>query len=415
MLDEDEGGWLPFAVAVLLLALAGWGLFSIPDAEEDIHVSQTRSAEEVPAMVEWFTHVDCQYCHQFEADTAGLRQDITEQSNPLWFSWHHHDESLNGRDAGYDELGVLAGQYRAEDLGAESGDLFIDGEKIDSETLSLRGALQAREANNASATLDLTMQWVTGEEGRILNVSISMNLAETLSNTTILQMYILENSVDIVGHAPPQIAVVRLYRFTIAFDHNSGGNTTHIETIPELDFPRYDLPANAEDSNQMRFVVLLRDDMTNEVFAATSAQLPAPGIGPSNDGDRVAVLAGLAIILFSLAGVTRAEWKRERHLPSLTGRMEKRGDRIVPVAILRARASAVTLTKVVVEEPWRLSGRIKEVSLRENSERTFNLTVKEARGHQPSDADPVISHWSVTVEGMGGWVLDLSFDLILPP
>ncbi len=415
MLDEDEGGWLPFAVAVLLLALAGWGLFSIPDAADDIHISESTSADEVPPTVEWFTHVDCQSCHQLEEDTTGLRHDIADQSNPLWFTWHHHDDSLDSSDSGYDELGIVAGQYRAEDLDAEWPGLYLDGEPVGTDALSLRDALLAREVNNASADLGLTMQWVGTEDELILNVSISLDLSETLSNTTLLQMYILEDSVDIEGHTPAQVAIVKLYRFTIAFNHNSGESSIHWETIPEMDLPRYDLPEDARDSNRLRFVVLLRDDMTNQVFAATSAQLPAPGIGPSNHGDRVAVLAGLAIILFSLAGVSRAEWRRERHLPSLSGRMERRGDRVVPVAVLQAKASPITLTKVVVEEPWRLSSRIKEISLRENAERTFDLMVKEARGHQPSDSDPVISHWSVKVEGMGGWVLDLSFDMIRPP
>ena len=91
-------------------------------------------------------------------------------------------------------------------------------------------------------------------------------------------------------------------------------------------------------------------------------------------------------------------------LPELKGKSVRKGH---PVATLRAGGGDVNLREVRVEAPWKLSKAIRSIEIPAGTEKTFEIRVKPERGIEISNATEIRTEWSIEVEEMGKWVLDL--------
>lgn len=360
-----RGSWVPFAVTLILVIAAGWGLNFIPLQSESKSTVTTDSGDSVPIFVEHFTNSEAE---------------PVPQDDVIRLAWYEWDENVS------EGLGIPAAMYRAEDLGIND-----------------TGIIQ-HQTESASAKLNLTLEWNKDGDGAVLNATIGVHILEEQTENLILRMIITENDVELEGRAPNQNAVVRLYRMSIAINHSAGGHTTHQEAFPLADLVNHGMSDNLRDFHDMKFVVLLSDYETEANYALLSSDFPSSPTGPKDSGERISTLIGLGIILLCLSAVARAEWKREYMLPELKGKSVRKGH---PVATLRAGGGDVNLREVRVESPWKLSKAIRSIEIPAGTEKTFEIRVKPERGIEISNATEIRTEWSIEVEEMGKWVLDL--------
>jgi hypothetical protein len=144
--------------------------------------------------------------------------------------------------------------------------------------------------------------------------------------------------------------------------------------------------------------------MTEENHAAISMPMPLGNNGPSETGQRVSTVLALGAILLGMAAISRAEWKREVMLPKLRGGRDSTGQSI---AFLKAGKRDVHLREVRVLAPWKLAKGIRSMDLPAGTEKTISIFVKPERGDTNPHTTIVETEWSIEVDEMGGWVLDL--------
>ena len=162
---------------------------------------------------------------------------------------------------------------------------------------------------------------------------------------------------------------------------------------------------NIEDSKDLQVIVLVSDMMTEENHAIMAIQLPIEGMGPVDNGQRVATWLAMGIGILLLSSVVRAEWKREVFLPRLRGNPGLNG---VPIAHLKAGLGDIKLREVRVLPPWKLGKQIRDFELRAGKEKTFQIHLKPDREYEDELTPLVQTEWSIEVEEMGAWVLDLT-------
>ena len=197
------------------------------------------------------------------------------------------------------------------------------------------------------------------------------------------------------GRTPIQYAVVRDYD---ANPIGEGNGTIHRELILENGL-------SVDDAHQLQLVILLSDMMTEQNYALLAMSVPIADNGPKETGHRVSTLMGLGFIILSLGAIVRAEWKREVMLPKLRGGRNSAGE---PIAYLKAGRRDLHLREVRVLPPWKLAKGIRSVDLPAGTEKTISVQVKPARGEQDISTHIIQTEWSIEVDEMGGWVLDLT-------
>ena len=343
-MDGDKvGSWAPFCVAFVLLSMAGWGLWTIP---ENAEVIEGNSQEEIPRFVEHFP--------------MNLEDDVP-LDDVLRISWHPEDS----------ELGTLKTNDRYLELGERQ--------------------VVNHDSEPANAELHAMVRW---SDEQTLNVTVDIQILAELEYG-ILRLILIEDDVEMFGRTPSQHAVVRLYDPTPITD---GNGTIHRELTPGHGL-------TIEDAGRLRFVILLSDMMTEENHALLSISLPLSDNGPTDSGHRASTLLVLGIIILSLTAIVRSEWKREVMLPRLSGSRDAKGQ---PIAHLKAGLRDVHLREVRVLSPWRLAKEIREIDLPAGTERTITVRVKPDRGLNEVHTSIIETEWSIEVDEMGGWVLDLT-------
>jgi len=343
-MDGDEvGSWAPIFVAIILLALSGWGLWSIPDEQQSL---EANSGDLIPKFVE---HFPINTEHEVPDD------DI------IRMSWHPEESVLgtpktNGR---YLELGELS--------------------------------IVEHTPEPATAFLHSSVRWSTESS---LNVTVDVNLTSEIENG-ILRLILVQDEVEMFGRTSVQHAVVRDYD---ANPIGEGNGTIHRELILENGL-------SIDDAPRLQLIVLLSDMMTEQNHALLAMSVPIADNGPTETGHRVSALMGLGIIILSLAAIVRAEWKREVMLPKLRGGRNSAGE---PIAYLKAGRRDLHLREVRVLPPWKLAKGIRSVDLPAGTEKTIPVQVKAARGEQDISTRNIQTEWSIEVDEMGSWVLDLT-------
>jgi hypothetical protein len=145
--------------------------------------------------------------------------------------------------------------------------------------------------------------------------------------------------------------------------------------------------------------------MTEENHALLAMNVPLSDNGPKDSGHRASSLLALGFIIFGLTVIVRSEWKREVMLPRLRGSRDAEGR---PIAYLKAGLRDLHLREVRVLPPWRLAKEIREIDLPAGTERTIVVRVKPERGLNEVNIATIETEWSIEVDEMGGWVLDLT-------
>ena len=343
MQADKVGAWAPFLVAFILLSIAGWGLWEIPEHENSI---ETHSNEQLPRFVE---HFPSDYDNDIPNDEI------------IRMAWYPEDSDL--------------GSLKTTDRFAELGELRT----------------VEHPAIPANATMKTTIAWASKN---VLNITVQINTTSAIENG-ILRIILVENEVEMFGRTPTQHAVVRLYDPTPIGDGN-GTISRELALTNGL---------TMSDASRLQLVVLLSDMMSEDNHALLASNLPKPDSGPSETGQRVATLMGVGVIALALAAIVRAEWKREVFLPKLRGSRDKDGH---PIAYLRTGLRDVTIREVRVLSPWKLTKGIRDIELSAGTEKTIPVRVKLERGQTEVKTRVIETEWSIEVDEMGGWVLDLT-------
>ena len=244
---------------------------------------------------------------------------------------------------------------------------------------------------SAKAVLHTVVNWFDEDN---LNINVQVNSTSELENG-ILRIILIEDDVKMFGRAPPQHAVVRLYDPTPIGDGN--GTISRNLQMPN--------GLNEGDAENLQVIILLSDMLTEENYAMMALELPTEGNGPTDNGQRVASWLVISVGILVLASIARAEWKREVFLPRLRGSMGQKG---IPVAQLKAGLGDIKLREVRVLPPWKLAKQIRDIELRAGTEKTFQVHLKPNRGLEDEVTAFVQTEWSIEVEEMGAWVLDLT-------
>jgi len=340
---EEVGAWLPFFIAFILLSLAGWGLWSIPENSDFV---EGESEQTIPYFVEYFPS---------DMDERVPDDDV------IRIAWHPVES----------ELGTL----KTDDRYLELGELSV-AEHV---------------SKPANAILYSTIIWSSEQS---LNITVNINLTSEIENG-ILRLILIEDDVEMSGRTPTQHAVVRLYDPTPI----SEGNGTIYRELTLVN------GLNINDAHRLRFVILLSDMMTEENHALLSMPVPLANNGPVEMGQRVSTFMGLAVIILSLTAIVRAEWKREVMLPKLRGGRDAQGR---PIAYLKAGRRGMHLREVRVLAPWKLSKGVRAMDLPARTEKKIQIHVKPSQGDDVVQTAHIETEWSIEVEEMGSWVLDLT-------
>ena len=78
------------------------------------------------------------------------------------------------------------------------------------------------------------------------------------------------------------------------------------------------------------------------------------------------------------------------------------------MAQLKAGLGDIKLREVRVLPPWKLAKQIRDIELRAGTEKTLQVHLKHNRGQEGELTAFVQTEWSIEVEEMGAWVLDLT-------
>ena len=340
---DKAGSWIPICVAFFLLTMAGWGLWTIPENAEELESS---SEDDIPHFIE-----------HFPMDV----NDAIPLDEVLRIAWHPEDS----------ELGTLKTNDRYLELGEQQ---VVEHASIP-----------------ANAELHAVVHW---SDEQTLNVTVDIEILSEIENG-ILRLILIEDGVEMFGRTPSQHAVVRLYDPTPITD---GNGTIQRELVPGNGL-------TSDDSERLRFVILLSDMMTEENHALLAMNVPLSDNGPKDSGHRASIILALGIIILGLTAIVRSEWKREVMLPRLRGSRDEKGQ---PIAHLKAGLRDLHLREVRVLHPWRLAKEIREIDLPAGTEKTISIRVKPGRGLNEVDTTIIETEWSIEVDEMGGWVLDLT-------
>ena len=290
----------------------------------------------------------------------GEDEDPVPNDNLLRLAWHPEDS----------ELGLMKTSDRYLELDEKS--------------------IFEHPTKSANAILTTSVSW---SDKNSINVTIQVNTTSEIENG-ILRIIVIEDNVEMFGRSPAQNAVVRLYDPTPIGEGN-GSISRNLQLPAGLDIG---------DSEDIHLVILLSDMITEENHALMAIEFPIESSGPLDNGQRVATWFGFSAGVLALSAISRSEWKREVFLPRLSGRQGNNG---VPIAHLKAGLGDLKLREVRVFSPWKLDKKIQDFELKAGSEKIFEIHLKPWRGHEEQLTSSVKTEWSIEVEEMGSWVLDL--------
>ena len=343
-MDEDEVG--SWAPIFVAIILLSLSAWGLWFIPEDQQTLEANSGEYIPRFVE-----------HFPLDT----DDDIPNDGVIRMSWHPEESDL--------------GSLKTNDRYVELGEFSI----------------VEHASEPSSALLHTSVQWSTESS---LNITVEVNLTTEIENG-ILRLIVIEDEIEMFGRTPNQNAVVRLYDPTPI---GEGNGTIH----RELELGN---GLSIDDAHRLQLIVLLSDMMTEQNHALLAMSVPIADNGPTETGHRVSTLMGLGFIILSLGAIVRAEWKREVMLPKLRGGRNSAGE---PIAYLKAGRRDLHLKEVRVFPPWKLAKAVRSIDLPAGTEKMIQIQVKPARGEQDILTRIVQTEWSIEVDEMGGWVLDLT-------
>ena len=330
-------------------------------------------------------------------------------SRPPVREWFADDDGCDGRPPfraddstieivwALGEEAMLAAEQRAVALDADACSYWQEGSPFG-------GADEMNEGNVPGpvlAELEIEVHVSEDPEPRELQVTVGITPLENLSDSIGLRLLITVDHVQI-GETTSH-SVVRHYQWSSAFHHQANITTEWNKTIDASRLASDEVPFTHSDLWRLNVVVLLVDDLDHSIHAAAESPVETPSsVLPTPDAAHLYLL-GLGI-LAGLGMIVRAEWKREVCLPKLTGRIACRGQAWTAHVTLVAGRSPVTLKGADADAPWRVAKQPKELVINPGESVDVSLKLKVTEQPPPSAR----THWSIEVEQLGGWVLDLS-------
>ncbi len=363
------------AVMIAAFILINLTFFVIPDNLEAV------SAEAEESSISVFeSFIDDNNCAE--------EIDIVEKGeNDITLNWIHGEGSS------------LAGQQRAEKLGADSCSQWKNGESIENATkisslatLTLSVDIVATEDDEESPATD-----VTQSAGLLLEVEIEPleDLAESLN----LRWYVT------VDHAPVGNGtaddVVLHYGWSSSFYHSAGNVTNWSQVIDSERLAEDGIPFTINDLWRLEVTVMLVDDLNSTIYGIDHAQVQTLDRIPNIAGMFPVMLLVVAIIV-GLVIIVRQDYQREVGLPLITGTLRYIKKEWIAEVKVTAGKYDLTIKGASATLPWKMSRIPKQQLVAAGTSRNFSVKLRSTE--EISEAE---THWEVEVEELGGWVLDL--------
>jgi len=297
------------------------------------------------------------------------------------------------------EGSILAGQQRAEKLGADSCSQWRNGESLENATtipslakLTLSVDVVATEENDETTTTDLTQS-----AGLLLEVEIEplVDLAESLN----LRWYVTVDHTP-VGNGTADDVVLH-YGWSSSFYHQAGNTTNWTQVIDSERLAEDGIPFTINDLWRLEVTVMLVDDLNATISGIDHAQVQTPDRIPNIAGMFPVILLVIAIVT-GLVIIVRQDYQREVGLPLLTGTLRYIKKEWIAEVKVTAGKYDLTIKGASATLPWKMSRIPKQQLVPAGTSRNFSVKLRSTE-----EINEAETHWEVEVEELGGWVLDL--------
>ena len=297
------------------------------------------------------------------------------------------------------EEGILAGQQRAEKLGAGACSQWRNGDSLENATaidplakLTLTVDIVATDEDEETATAD-----VTQTAGLLLEVKIEP--LEDLEESLNLRWYVT------VDHTPAGnvIAndVVLHYGWSSSFYHQEGNITNWTQVIDSERLAEDGIPFTINDLWRLEVTVMLVDDLNATVSGIAHTQVQTLDRMPTV-ARMVPVIILVIAIIAGLVIIVRQDYQREVGLPILTGTLRYIKKEWIAEVKVTAGKYDLTIKGASATLPWKMSRVPKQQLVPAGTSRNFSVKLRSTE-----EINEAETHWEVEVEELGGWVLDL--------
>lgn len=297
------------------------------------------------------------------------------------------------------EGSILAGQQRAEKLGADTCSQWKNGESLENATaisslakLTLTVDIVATEQDGETTTTD-----VTQTAGLLLEVEIEPleDLAESLN----LRWYVTVDHTP-VGNGTADDVVLH-YGWSSSFYHQAGNTTNWTQVIDSQRLAEDEIPFTINDLWRLEVTVMLVDDLNATVSGIAHTQVQTLDRIPTIAGMFPIILLVIAIVI-GLVIIVRQDYQREVGLPLLTGTLRYIKKEWIAEVKVTAGKYDLTIKGASATLPWKMSRVPKQQLVPAGTSRDFSVKLRSTE-----EINEVKTHWEVEVEELGGWVLDL--------
>ena len=293
----------------------------------------------------------------------------------------------------------LAGQQRAEKLGADACSQWQNGESLENATaisslakLTLTVDIVATEQDGETTTTDITQS-----AGLLLEVEIEP--LEDLEESLNLRWYVT------VDHTPVgnEIAddVVLHYGWSSSFYHQAGNTTNWTQVIDSERLTEDEIPFTINDLWRLEVTVMLVDDLNATVSGIDHTQVQTLDRMPNIAGMFPVILLVIAIVA-GLVIIVRQDYQREVGLPLLTGTLRYIKKEWIAEVRVTAGKYDLTIKGASATLPWKMSRVPKQQLVPAGTSRDFSVKLRSTEENNEAE-----THWEVEVDELGGWVLDL--------
>jgi len=297
------------------------------------------------------------------------------------------------------EVGSLAGQQRAEKLGAGACSQWRNGYSLENAT-----------AISPLAKLTLTVDVVATEQGDDATTSDVTQTAGLLLEVEIEPLEDLEESLNLrwyvtVDHTPVGngIAddVVLHYGWSSSFYHQEGNITNWTQVIDSERLAEDGIPFTINDLWRLEVTVMLVDDLNATVSGIAHTQVQTLDRMPTV-ARMVPVIILVIAIVAGLVIIVRQDYQREVGLPLLTGTLRYIKKEWIAEVKVTAGKYDLTIKGAAATLPWKMSRVPKQQLVPAGTSRNFSVKLRSTE-----EINEAETHWEVEVEELGGWVLDL--------
>ena len=293
----------------------------------------------------------------------------------------------------------LAGQQRAEKLGADACSQWQNGESLENATaisslakLTLTVDIVATEQDGETTTTDITQS-----AGLLLEVEIEP--LEDLEESLNLRWYVTVDHIPVGNEIADD--VVLHYGWSSSFYHQAGNTTNWTQVIDSERLTEDEIPFTINDLWRLEVTVMLVDDLNATVSGIDHTQVQTLDRMPNIAGMFPVILLVIAIVA-GLVIIVRQDYQREVGLPLLTGTLRYIKKEWIAEVRVTAGKYDLTIKGASATLPWKMSRVPKQQLVPAGTSRDFSVKLRSTEENNEAE-----THWEVEVDELGGWVLDL--------